>query len=237
MNLDNELLTQINKYLDYKLTEAERQSFDEQIKDDAELRQEVYRQSIIREAVLRREYKTLFRQIHEELVVQKKKGESLLPTPQPETPAQKLPPRWTHWAMAASVVLLIGLGWFLFLKEPDNEKLYTANFSAQPKPHSRQTDPETMGGSGQSHPQTDSLQVEQAIRFLQVNDTQQAEKSFREVARESNNHWSRVAEWYLALTYLKKNDLEKARAMLRTMGQMAGHPYGSEAETLLKQIE
>ena len=237
MKLDNDLLTQLNNYLDHKLTADERQAFAQQIATDAALSEEVNRQSIIREAVLRKEYKALFKQIHDELAAQEEGRVLRETTAQPETPGRVLPLRRYYWAMAASVTLLLGLGWFFFGKGPDTAQLYAAHFSTQPKQPSRVIDPEIMGSPRQPAQQIDSVQVAKAIELLKVDNTSQAAESLRKVARESGNHWGRVAEWYLVLAYLKANDRNEAHKQLQPIIQDTNHPYYPEAITLQNELK
>lgn len=237
MKLDNDLLTQINNYLDHKLTADDRQAFESQIAKDVALREEVNRQSIIREAVLRKEYKALFKQIHDELAAQEEGTAMRETTIQPEMPGRVVALRWHHWAMAASVVLLLGVGWFFFVKGPDADQLYTAHFSAQPKQPTRIPDPEIMGSSRIPSEQTDSIQVAQAIGLLQTDNTPKAAEALQKVAQESGNHWGRVAEWYLTLAYLKADERKKARKQLQSIIQDTNHPYYQDAATLLTELE
>ena len=236
MKLDNDLLTQINNYLDHNLTADERQAFESQIAIDLALQEEVNRQSIIREAVLRKEYKALFKQIHDELAAQEETTVIQETTAQSETLSRALPLRWYHWAMAASVTLLLGLGWLFFVKGPNAEKLYAANFSAQAKQPYRVSDPEIMGSPRQPTEQVDSIQVAQAIELLQKDVMQKATESLQNVAQSSGNHWGRVAEWYLALAYLKKDRIEEARKQLQAITQDKSHPYYQEATSLLNEL-
>lgn len=237
MKLDNNLLTQINNYLDHKLPEDERQAFERDIAVDAALAEEVKRQSIIREAVLRTEYKALFKQIHQELAAQE--ADQLRPETviQPQVPTRVLPLRWYHWAMAASVVLLLGLGWFFFVESPDTEALYATHFSAQPKQPSVRIDPEIMGSPSQSTERTDSIQVVLAIQLLQAAKVELAIESLQRVARNSGNYWGRVAEWYLALAFLKNNKPEDARKQLLTIVQDTKHPYFQESVAILNELD
>jgi len=61
---------------------------------------------------------------------------------------------------------------------------------------------------------------------------QSAEKKSQKIPHVQYN-----ATWYIALTYLKKNDREKAKNVFRNIIHQEKSPYHKEAETLLDQLQ
>ena len=45
------------------------------------------------------------------------------------------------------------------------------------------------------------------------------------------------AEWYLTLCYLKDDDIEQARQLLKTINSSSGHPQQSQAARLLEELK
>ncbi|WP_019986961.1 hypothetical protein [Rudanella lutea] len=237
MRVDDELLNRINAYLDHKLPQAERESFARQMAADSELAEEVKRQDVIREAVLRNEYASLIKGIRHELNAQEQAEEAR----RTETPVRPLNPvrsvRWSYWAAAASLVLLAGVAWFFLNQGPDTERLYVDNFTAQPKQPPVSSDPELMGAGQPPTGESDSTQVMRALGVFNTANLSAVEPVLKQVATQSNSHWSRVAQWYLAMLYLKQGDVERARQQVQTIAAEANHPYQVEAARLKKELE
>ncbi|NJN77943.1 MAG: hypothetical protein HC803_06100 [Saprospiraceae bacterium] len=73
-----------------------------------------------------------------------------------------------------------------------------------------------------------------AVSYLALGNVNAAVKKFEKIKHE-NFVLEEVAEWYLALTYLKKNDLENCKKQLKAIQNGTKHQYRLEAEQLLKK--
>ena len=73
------------------------------------------------------------------------------------------------------------------------------------------------------------------ISNLAIGNEYSAIKKFKAII-EQNNAFVPQAEWYLALAYLKKNDLENCEKQLQNIQTKSQHDYSSEASKLLDEM-
>ena len=67
--------------------------------------------------------------------------------------------------------------------------------------------------------------------------TQKAIDLFQSISSSDNKLFSEVAEWYLALAYLKNDEKEKALPVLESLAEQSVGKYSKLAEKLLSSIE
>ena len=158
---------------------------------------------------------------------------------------------------AASVILLVTLT-FYFMREqtPIGEKLYTAYFEPFDSPGSgltRGTNEVTLKSRAYEAYDNGNYKVaaqlfEQITRekedaiaqlclgnsYLAQNDLNKAEKVFTEMLTKQSELITQ-AKWYLALTYLKENKMERAKATLWEISKSS--TYGEKARKLLKKLD
>ena len=65
---------------------------------------------------------------------------------------------------------------------------------------------------------------------------QPAITSLKQLANESDYEFQANAQWYLALAYLRDEQLEKSKTILIQISQTPNHPYMTEAKELLSKI-
>ena len=160
MELNEILFEQIHRYLSGQMAETERIPFLAELDTNAELRAEVETQRQIKTAYQInaasqiKQHKAQLRQIHAELLAQGKLwqptpenisiatginvGETIVSTPEPERRSRQV--GLAYYAMAASVVAMIGIGWYFFGRpEPDSPTI-AKNGNTDPKPSVAPTD-------------------------------------------------------------------------------------------------
>jgi thioredoxin-like negative regulator of GroEL len=70
--------------------------------------------------------------------------------------------------------------------------------------------------------------------YLKLNDFANAEKTFTNVVAKHAELFTQ-AKWYLTLTYLKENKMERAKAILWEISKSS--TYGEKAQKLLKELD
>jgi tetratricopeptide (TPR) repeat protein len=158
---------------------------------------------------------------------------------------------------AASIALLITVGlYFMRDQTPVNERLYIAYFEPFDSPGdgmTRGSDEITL--KGKAYDAYDNGRYSEAIplfgQILKTSDdpiihlclgnAQMKVGNLTEAGQTFNyllaNHTDLVtqAKWYLALTYLKENKMERAKATLWEISKSS--TYGEKAQKLLKELD
>ncbi len=159
MELNEILFEQIHRYLSGQMAETERVPFQAQLDTNAELQAEVEIQRQIKTAYQInatsqiKQYKNQLSQIHAELLAQGQLwqptpekvstatgvdlGKTVVSTPEPERRSRRI--GLAYYAMAASVIALIGLGWY-FVGRPKADGPTVARRNTDPKPPETTTD-------------------------------------------------------------------------------------------------
>ncbi len=252
MELTEDIIAQIGAYLTNQMSESERQRFEHQVQQNPELRQEVLLQKELKKGFEVLATKDKFRQIHQQLTEQGQLSQPspalAKPDPQvidfPVTPTLKRN-RWYPLAVAASLVILLGTGWFVWQTPQFNGSGATPGeqlaerFLSKPVKLTpvAEDDPDLLGASNEESQTTrDSVQLYQALQLLEKDQTRQAITELRSLTEEVRNHWDASAQWYLALAYLKNSQPDQARTLLQTIENQSGHPYQSEAQQLSSEL-
>ncbi len=74
------------------------------------------------------------------------------------------------------------------------------------------------------------------ISHIEINQTKEAEESFETVIQHKDNLYVDRAEWFLALCYLKLNDLDNARQQFDTIAKNDLSYKQNEAKRILKKL-
>lgn len=251
MDLSDELLEEIGAYLSGRLTVAEKARFEVRLQADPDLRAEVATQREIKQGLQFLIQKDRFKAMHADL---RQRGlleetDASEARPGKEIPLNKQPlvrPLWTYIAVAASLVLVLGLGWVIYQNRADdrirmaqNTQAFNAAFLAVPKPAPAvPTDPDRVAVPLPAAPASaDSVRLLNAVEALTQPEIQPALDSLRVLAQGAPGHWSASAEWYLALAYLKADQRDQAQSLLTRMAALNGHPYRREAQALRQQLD
>jgi tetratricopeptide (TPR) repeat protein len=163
------------------------------------------------------------------------------------------------WSMAASIAIIIGLGWIVYntFSGPDYNDLYAANFEAYPN-----TVYTITRGDGDQSLERDAFAAyeasdyEKAITaflglktkgesthvdfylaqsYLHLGKDQEAIEALKSTIL-NDTEFKAEAHWYLVLAYLKNKDKVKAMATLKDL--IENFDYNKErAQTLLKALD
>lgn len=173
----------------------------------------------------------------------------------PQTKVFQLRP----WLVAASMALLVGLGsWFLFFNSPDlnTDELYAANFSpydnvVQPIERGNQLEdlktraftayeneeyPEALQLFKELHTKQNDSYIDfySAMIMMQLNKQKEAIPLLKGYIEKEGELTDR-ASWYLALAYLKQEDIASSKAQLKILVDKKGFK-NKAAEKLLEQL-
>ncbi|WP_138995219.1 hypothetical protein [Larkinella sp. C7] len=258
MELSEKVLEQIGAYLSDRMTSAEKANFENRMRNDESLRQEVATQREIKQGLAFLAQKQRFKTLHTDLekrgllkdVALKPETDESQPAEPPiialPTSRTELRTNWSYFSAAASVLLLAGLSWALFQNWSDkqalmaqNEKSFELYFSPVPKPQPViPIDPDRVAAPAESaQTRSDSVRLTEAIDALQQSDTRLAINQLTSISQGKPGHWSASAHWYLALAYLKAQQREEARKVARQLAGQNGHPYQEEARELIEHIQ
>ncbi len=262
MDLSDELLEQIGHYLAGQLPDREKEQFDARLQQDPDLRQEVAIQYELKQGLTFLAQKDRFKQLHANLARRGLLPEVGQPVAQsePTRPHQaepnvrpfteRQPVRQSvrigraSWVMAASLALLLGIGWVVYANQREKrEELAqnTAVFNRFFSPDLKTTptllpDPDRVAAAPvTSQSVQDSVRLQVAIQGLNHTDNQSVIQELTVISAKTG-HWSASAQWYLALAYLKNNQRAEAQPLLQKTAQLKGHPYQQEARQLLNQL-
>jgi hypothetical protein len=84
----------------------------------------------------------------------------------------------------------------------------------------------------------DSTAVMNGIGLLRKNKAKEAVALLENTSRQSaQNQWQQAADWYLALAYLKKGDLNKAKTLVTDIKNNPDHLYSIRAQALSMKLE
>lgn len=160
---------------------------------------------------------------------------------------------------AAIIIILIPIGYLLlsdFFKQ-DQQELFTAYFepyddviterseqaglleqalSAYNQENFRQAIT-YFEGYLKENPEETGIKSYLGISYLAVGETDKAERSLKEATQSGTGLFKEVSEWYLALTYLKAEQINPLKQQLKVITSQSGHMYRAQAEKLLKEIE
>ncbi|MEX0290269.1 MAG: tetratricopeptide repeat protein [Flavobacteriaceae bacterium] len=167
-------------------------------------------------------------------------------------------PLWKRLSIAASILVLLGLGYFVFKPDtPDMNKLYASNFEIYPNTVYTITRSDTInsverkafvayesGDFKAAIPLFEQMKAEGekayldfylAQSYLKTERTTEAVTHFQKNL-ETNEIFVPESRWYLALAYLNLGEGEKAKEMLKSL--LNSSDYKQEAaEALLAALD
>lgn len=249
----------IEKYLDNSLSLAEQQVFDQRLEDPV-FAKEV---KLYKEAV-----QAIYALGDDKLKALLQEEEAKIAPPQyskqfvPKIPTKLAKSYW--WAMAASLLVLLSVGYWFFNQKPieqaqTKEALFAANF----EPYKNYNDNIVRGKKDTAltsiivkaleaynendyksfltyfekadNPSKDALFL-MGNAYLGIGEPLKAIPIFDKIAADSTDPHQLQAEWYLALTYLKAGNTEGCRILLEKIKAKPNHPKREKAESLLIQL-
>ncbi|WP_194529676.1 tetratricopeptide repeat protein [Zobellia roscoffensis] len=197
--MDKELL--LYNYFSNQLTIEQQQQFDELLKSDMEFKEQFNFEKNLKQVIREKETDSL----KSKLIGFEKDIEDTVPV-------RELPKRnYQKWAMAASIALLVGLGWLGYnnFSGTDYQELYNENFQEYPN-----TVYAITRGT-----ETDSSLEREAYVAYETNDNTKAIQLFKEL---KETYDTQNLSFYLAQSYLKNNQLEEAIFLLNEVVESNG---------------
>lgn len=228
-----------NYFLD-NLSEDEKRMFDTLFETDADFKKEVKFQNSVKQAVVKKEHDQLKQQLQgfeKEFNI---------------TKTRKL---W--WAAAASVLILVTIGLYLFNPNYSNDELFAMYF----QPAKNIVHPIVRNGEHQNDKTTAFIVYQkkdymlaqkqfnslftktqespflfyEAMALLKINQVDLAIKKL-EAHKRYDDTLSEMTNWYLALAYLKHKETDAAKAILnQIVGDSNAYNY-KDAKALLKKL-
>jgi len=269
MKLSENQFELIDAYLANQLSAADRILFETDLVGDAELRAEVERQRNIRLGL---------RAIGIERALARAKAqfEQTSTSIQENSPGAEPAPvgwpivrplgTWRYWAAAASVFLVLGLGYFVWqnLRSQQAEMAYADTFAATPtdelmkdfpmdnlKPAARTQLLDALKNykAGNYNTVIDQLKTLPADRrtlyyknyflglsYLANNQPTNAIPLLQQAQATPSRPLRQKAEWFLALAYVKNGQKKKALPMLNRISTNNAHPFNALARRVLQKI-
>lgn len=222
-SISQEEFERIERYLSQSMTKEEQHSFEEELKSNPTLQDEVANQKLYHEAIETQSLKEQLHQFHEEIFDKDNTSDN---SKLISFPFRK---------MIAAAVIVIALGSFWFFNNNSNEKLYAKHFSPDPglpTTMSETANYEFYNGMVdykqknykkaiskwetllKEKPQNDTLNYFIGVAHLANKDEEKAIKYLNQVAQNTSGRFSNEAFYYLGLAHLKADNLELAKKNL-----------------------
>ena len=235
--------TLITQYLNNSLSDQEKKTFDALLKTDTEFSKEVAFQQSLQKVIAKEEYSRL--KAHLQSFEKNKKTTG-----------------YKKWLAAASIILVLGLSGLWFLNSDtsiSSQELYTQNF----EPYRNVIKPIVRGESNndlesESFAAYETKDYNNALvlfdKMLEVNDSEiinfykantllQLNKTAEAITIFKQNKslkgdWKAKNSWYLALAYLKADDIESAKEQLEVLANDPNNSFKKNAiKNLLEAID
>lgn len=246
--MDKELL--LYNYFSNQLTAEEQRQFDELLKTDANFKEQFDFEKNLKQVIREKESDNLKAKL---AGFEKEIGNTV--------PVRKLPStNYRKWAMAASIALLLGLGWLGYnnFSGTNYEGLYNDNFQDYPNTvyaitRSAETDSSLERAAYVAYETNDNTKAIElftelketsdsenisfylAQSYLKNNQLGEAISLFNEVVEE-RGEFAPQALWYISLSYIKDKQKENAIESLKSL-IADGRYKKTEAESLLDELE
>jgi len=174
-----------------------------------------------------------------------------------KTQQNTTPKRFAPLGIAASVILLLGTIFF-FNQGINNQELFEEHYSSYPNIYTQkgtsdddktlfektmilydakqyklaQQNFETINSEREL---TDGEHFYYGITLLELNTPKAALVQFKNITDTSSPLY-KDTQWYLALTYIKENDVDKAKVVLTELQDIVGKKKQEEIKTILNQL-
>lgn len=245
MERTQELFEKIELYLLNELPADETIAFEKQISMDSELELEVEKHRELQRVLSDTDTLLFKEKLHK--ISKEIKQESL---------DEKAISYSFIWKIAASIVIIVGVGtllWNILNTSEDFSDLYAAYYELYPVEDvirgNTQVEKDIIMKSyadgdyqkvvsilsdNTSFPLTEQFRLYLGNSYLNLGNEQEALKQFQQISDDSK--YSENANWYQALTYLKLKNAEKSSALLKEIVDFDG-VYKEKAQELLTKLE
>lgn len=245
--MDEQLFSQIEDYLQNRMTSEQRLAFEKQMKNDPQLQKEVNKQLELINAIETEAMKERLDQLHEVHFGDKR-----------ATVRRPLLRRLRPLAVAASIALLLLASWWaLRTTSTQEDQLFTQYYETP------QGLPTLLGiGSNQlfnegmtdyklgdfstaqrqwlpllqQNPSNDTLLFYLGISYLETDQTDSAVALFEEIIEQNDPQFRQQALWYLALGLIKNGRADEANVHLKALLQ-SDSSFKERAQYILDRLE
>jgi len=238
MNRDQNTFERIESYLNQSLNAEEHADFERQIDSDPVLKQEVEL------------HRSLYAELNDiDSLEFRKKVVEIGKNHNNQQPKSS----FFSWKIAASLLVLIGLSVYLWLKPTTGEDLFETYYKAYPVEDmvrgENTTDNDeilqryTNGNYNEvladlkrlskENPNNETLQLYLGNSYLNLDHEEEAIIVFQNITKQSKYYED--GQWYLALAYIKHKDFKKAKECLNWLIAYDG-PHKKNAQELLHKI-
>ena len=231
----------IAAYFSNTLSDSDKELFDQLLQSDAEFLEEVAFQQRVQQTVYHKENQKLKRHLKDiEKSLERK----------------QINPKRKLWLVAASITLLVALSYY-FDRDPSYDKLFATYYKPATNivhPIVRSGDENTIKTEafiayankeyGVAHEKFDNLYEQSkdseilfydAITLLEIDSTATAIKKLK-LHQTFEDALSERTLWYLALAYLKNNEIEKSKEQLKLIISSKNYNH-DRAKQLLKELD
>lgn len=262
-----ETIEKIERYLEGQMTAEEHAAFEGEINQDGNLREEVNTFKDIIGGIRLNGEKDFMRMVHhwekEIIASEMVKENSTQSTNQdaktiPLSTSKKSGLRWIiRIALAACVVLLVGIGYKQLFNTINPEQAYQeAFFPYDPSLISRDAEKTDLSRAMayynsqdyakaypllkqeiEKRPNETILKLYAGISAMQSNNNAAANQLLEEVHHSGNPNFEAPAGWYIALLKLKTGEVHQSKHLLSDIRNQTGHPYRENAKKLLRKLK
>jgi len=232
-DISQEQFERIDRYLTNAMSKAERSDFESSLKDNDLLNKQVEEIRMLHEAVEEQNLRNKLNEFHQEIDTENQKVISI-------DTFKKKSTNYKLYAVAASVAILIGLGyWLISTQKPQNEKLFAEYFVSDPgliTPMSATSNYEFYRGmvdykQGEydlaivrwnqliaQDPENDTLNFYLGVSYLTLENHSKATSYLEKVTGAKSSIFIPDVYYYLGLAALKQGNIEDAKAALKING-------------------
>lgn len=240
--MDKETL--LVQYFEGTLTDAERALFAEKLESDAEFKAEFEFQKNVKAAIQLEERKKLKAKL------------KVLENQRTPKKTKKYSVRWL--SIAASFIVFISVGYWLFMSQNSNDSLYKNYYETFPNVEA----PVVRGSvsndiKSEAFYAYDSKQYDEALclfseifeqdkddyalfykglSLMELERFPEAVTVFEGYQTKPNSAFNSYVKWYLALSYLKKNETVKSKVLIQELAK-SENPFQNQAKELLRDLE
>lgn len=263
MRLTEEQYELIEAYLNNELSAPDRASFERDVQADAELQAEIDRQRDLR---LGLRAMGIARALEQTRTNYKTSAATATSANKELTVVRQLPV-WRYWAAAASVVIVLGVGYYAYQQTasrqvdiayaetvtPDtNDELLKSFPSENVAPQTRTTFFDAFrdykaGKYEQVIEQLHTLPADKqtiyyknyflGLSYLANKQPTNAIPLLNKAQTSPDLKIRQKAEWFLALAYIKNNQNERALPILKQISIDKAHPFQSLAKRVLRKVQ
>lgn len=253
----------VERYLSGKASNTELVQLEELMENDSSFKQEVLTQRVMKGAIRAKEKQQFLGEMNElfdEILQPQLNAElgtsSNLSSTTKKAKVKSLFPKRFAIGVAAAITLLLA-SVFIFNQQQPSQQLYAEAFQPFRISNTRSEVDKTIkaklseaynrGDYSQAKEWTNKLlnsssgdqtefQLILANCQLNLDENEEAIQTLKALAHTSGEY-QEDAQWYLALAYLKTDDLKPATQVLKGITKNIKHLYHIKAQTLLEQVE